>query len=360
MVPPIKQINRKGKMKNIALLFALLLSANAAYASKSRISSLQGARFLKDSQTIFINPAHINELGEYFTAEFGDTSNSGSPKAEGGLLLKKMGGKGGLYLGHMHTNQGRLRDSEGFYLEDNPVELTYGKDTWGSSLYYSKSKVQTSGKSQSTLGTRFGISNESYELFLSLDLWAESKRSDAYYYKMFFPGVNLGFEKNLGDYYLFFESSYTKTRQDITSPITKTGAPVMLNVYEGGIQDLTLSNGKRKVYYGVSLKYDVLSKDIYSNYNFTAPLVIGIENVVIDWLTLRASLTQNFILGYTQSQTLTAPGNKRDTIANNTSAALGASFKFKEFELDGYAAGSTTGDINGNSLLSKASLTYKF
>lgn len=346
-------------MKLLLLLVSAALVSQSAHASKSRLASMSGARFLVDSQTIFINPAHVNKLGEYITVEFGGVNSTDSPKAEGGILLEKFGAKMGLYLGHMHVAQKTVRDSEGFYLEQNPIELVFGNGTWGTSVFYSDDNLRTTNKGQNTLGVRAGVAGQSYEAYVTVDLVGKSFRTLTNRFDTNFPSFNFGLEKKFDNLYGFIEVNRQDTTQDIESPLVKPRADVSLTEYEGGIQDLSLSNDSRTVYYGFSLRYSVLKKDISKKYSFTLPVVIGLEKSVSDWVTFRASLTQNVILGHTQDQTLTAPSNKKDTIANNTAGALGLSFLFQGMQLDATVEGSTSdGKVNGNQLLAAASLTY--
>ncbi|NUM88624.1 MAG: hypothetical protein HUU37_05425 [Bdellovibrionales bacterium] len=331
-----------------------------AEASKARVASLQGARFLRDPQTIFTNPAHIHDLGEYFTAEFGGTANTDSPKAEGGMLLKKAGGKAGIYLGHMNATQSALRDGEGYFVEENPFEVTYGRGVWGASIHYSRNKKNTTNKGQKTLGARFGVAKTNWEVFTSVDVVGEAAKSASSESKLKYPSVNLGGEYQWGDLYLFTEGTYARSRQDMTSPVAKNGVGVDKKVYEAGVQDLSLSTKGRTFYYGASLKYDVLEKDVYSQYNFTVPVVIGLEQAITDWFKARASLTQNLLLGHTKDTTLTAPSDRKDTVANNTSASAGVAFSWKSFDLDAVVTGSTSGEISGNSLFTRAAATYSF
>ncbi len=347
-------------MRNFIFFVLAVLVSGSVEASKARVQSLQGARFLRDPQTVFTNPAHVNDLGEYFTAEFGGTANSDSPKAEGGLLLKKMGGKAGLYLGHMNSTQSALRDSEAYLQEENPFEITYGRGVWGAALNYSRSNKNTTIKGQKTLGARFGLAEKTWEVFTSVDFVGQTRKSASNSSKLKYPAVNLGGEFKAGDLYFFAEGTYARSRQDITSPITKGGAEVDKKVWELGVQDLSLSNKDRTFYYGASLKYDVLEKDVYAQYNFTAPVVIGIEQAVADWFKARASLTQNLLIGYSKDTTLTAPSDRKDTVANNTSASAGVAFTWKGFDLDAVVTGSTSGEISGNSLFTRASATYNF
>jgi hypothetical protein len=345
-------------MRNLLLVAVACLFTLNAHASKARTEALQGAKFLKDPQTIFINPAHVNSLGQYFTAEFGNQStNPSAPKAEGGMLIDAVGGKLGFYLGHMSTMQYRMRAGESYYNEQNPVEVTYGNGVWGASAFYSKSDKNTTAEGQTTAGIRLGAQMDKLEVYATIDAYARSKKNAGAKYKSN-PAVNVGAEYEMGDYYLFGDLTYVKTKQDITG---KTGADYDAKTVEIGAQNhKQFSVAGRTFYFGLSAKYDIFEKQNNSIYTFTLPLVAGMEYDVTDWAVVRGSITQNFLLGHTKDQTAASPLNGKDTITNNTTVAAGAGFKFKGFELDGLLAAASTGAINGSSFLTKAALTYNF
>ena len=93
--------------------------------------------------------------------------------------------------------------------------------------------------------------------------------------------------------------------------------------------------------------------------------VMGLESVVKEWLTLRASIGQNIL-----SESENDDGDTR-SLADSTIVAAGASFVFGDFQVDGMignnSAGGTTdsegtnsGTIRTDSLLSRVSATYRF
>lgn len=331
-------------------------------ASKARLDSLQGAKHLREAQTIFTNPAHLASFGQYLTAEFGGNSNNGEPKAEGGIFFNKLGGTLGLYMGHINPYQKRLRETENYLLENNPVELFFAKDKVGASFYYSRDSLQSSAgdRGQNSVGARVGYAGEKLEGFLTLEIKSDSQKTSIDKYKTEFPSFHAGAEYDLGGIYAFAEANMIRAEADIATPVVRRGADLNLATYQAGFVDRSFSNETTDIYYGLSAKYDLLTKHIFKVYNLTLPVVIGVESSLAEWVSLRASLTQNVLLGYSRDQTAAAPANKRNTVANNTTAALGAGFFVKGFQIDGVAEAGTTGDLNASSLLGRASLTYSF
>ena len=92
------------------------------------------------------------------------------------------------------------------------------------------------------------------------------------------------------------------------------------------------------------------------------PVFAGIEAEATSWMVLRASVTQNFILG-TKKDEIGSTGDS-DTISNNTVVAAGAGLKFNKLLVDGTLAkasgASATGALNSNDLLANAAVTYTF
>lgn len=355
-------------MRNLLILALALGFATEAHASKARVDSLLGARFLKDTQTIFVNPAHVNSLGQFFTAEFGGTGNTSNPKAEGGLLVNKFGGKFGMYVGHMNPMQAILRTGEAYPQEQNPVEAFYGNSVWGASVYYSRNNKETTKEYQRTMGLRVGYDANNLEVYASTDVLATSEKSATQDFKRKFPTITAGAEYAMGDLYFFGEAAWLKSKQDVaafgTAPNNvpaSNDANVDSRIFEVGAQDRSLSAAGRTFYYGASLRHSTFDKVGKKTVSYSLPVVAGIEYELVEWATLRASLAQNFVLGNTKDETLAVPNNDRkDGIANNTTASAGAGLKWKGFVLDGLFAAASTGNFNGSSFLTRAALTYNF
>jgi len=99
-------------VKKLVFVLAVLSVTNPAWASKARLLSLQGAAFLEDTQTIFINPAHVTKLGQYLTFEMGSSSATAATRAEGGFVRKDGDWSYGAYLGHQNDTQSYYRASK--------------------------------------------------------------------------------------------------------------------------------------------------------------------------------------------------------------------------------------------------------
>lgn len=338
-------------MKKIICLATLSLLSTPAFASKARLEALQKAAFLKDVQTTFINPAHVNSIGKLMTVEFGGSTNTAAPKAEGGIFSDALGANMGLYLGHISADQQLLRSVLGGHEnQNNPIEVFYAKNNWGASLAVSNFDDKTAKAKEQSVTARFGIDQDGTEIFATVEALANAENSTDEYTGG--PQLNLGYEKAMGDNYLFANFNWGMAENKV-----KAGGKTDGDVLGGEVG--MLSRRLPNMYYGASLSYAKL-KTTASITALTLPIFIGIEANLNSWAVLRASIVQSVLISSTQDKTATAPANAKIVNKNDTSVAAGLGVKYNKFTLDGVLSASTTGDVNGNAILSQASLTYEF
>ena len=339
-------------MKKFVLVSALsLVAATPAMASKARVQALQKAEFLKDSQTVFENPAHVNSLGKYLTLELGGSANTSAPKAEGGLFTDEFGANMGVYVGHLSPIQQSLRAgataSEG---QNNPVEVFYAKDGWGASVALSNSEDKTTDTKEQYLALRYGIDRDGMEFSGTVEAIAVTETgSDK---TVGAPYITLNFEQEMGTNYFFSKLNWGTGKYEATAGDT--------DVKDIGAEVGILSRKIKNVYYGASLSYAKreIGKDITA---MNLPIFAGVEAELNSWAVVRASVSQSFLLSSVQDKNQTpAPADEAITNKNDTTVAAGIGLKYNNFALDGVVAGSTTGQINGNDVLTQASITYNF
>ena len=338
-------------MKKVLLVLALTLVAGQSHASKARVLSLQYAAFLKDSQTIFVNPAHVNSLGKYLTFEFGGSTNTSAPKAEGGLFMEEFGGKAGVYVGHMSPIQSSIRSgaATASELENNPVEMFYAKDDWGMSLGLSNSENKTTDSKQQYLVARYGMARDGMEFAASAELLStveagNDKTTAA-------PYLTVNFEKEMGTNYLFVNANWGTGKYETLT----TSA----DVKDMGVQVGLLSRKIESIYYGAAISY-AKRETTADNTALRLPIFMGIEKDLNSWSVVRASISQGFLLGSTEDKTQAAPANGTITNANDTTVAAGLGIKYNNFILDGLVSAASTGQVNGSNILTQASMTYTF
>jgi hypothetical protein len=326
-----------------------------AFATKAKLAALQGARFLTDSQLVFQNPAQINHLDNYLTFELGGTSSTSNPKSEGGLFKDMFGGRGGVYLGHMSDDQLAFRAINGFLVEENPVEFFYGKDTWGASVGISNSDKKTTDEEQRSIVARFGIDTGIMEAWANLEIISKSDKVNDEYRGA--PIATVGGEYHMdNNLYVVGSAKYGKIENRIGGVNTDTdiaGAEV-------GILDRSIKNEKASIYYGPKLRWAEVKFGSQKLTVYDLPLYIGMEYNAFSWLVARASVSQNVILGSTKDERVAAPGNKANSISNNTTVATGIGINWNSLMIDATFAGSTTGDLNGNSILANLGVIYNF
>lgn len=337
-------------MKKIICLATLSLLSTPAFASKARLQALQKAVFIKDVQTTFINPAHVNSLTDLLTVEFGGSTNTSSPKAEGGLFTEAFGANMGLYLGHVSAEQQMLRSTLGGHEnQNNPIEVFYAKNNWGASLAVSNYNDKTSKTKEQSVTARFGIDQNGTEIFGTVEAISNAENATDEYTGG--PQVSLGYEKAMGDNYLFANFNWGKAEN-------KTAAATVDGDVLGGEVGM-LSRRLENMYYGASLSYAKL-KTTAAVTALTLPVFIGLEAKLNSWAVVRASIVQSILISSTQDKTVAAPANSKIINKNDTTVAAGLGLKHNNFTLDGVLSASTTGDVNGNAILSQASLTYEF
>lgn len=343
-------------MKQLVFIAALTMILPQAFASKARLDSLQGAIFLKDTQTVFLNPAHLHSLGQYLTFEAGGTGTTGT-KAEGGFLRNDGDVKYGAYLGHMSPFQNAYRASGynlggTFMAQQNPVSLMYGKDDWGVVLDLSNADKKSTSEKETTVGIRFGQQYDDSEYYVSLDLLGNVEAAAN---KMSTTVLGLGYEKASGAWYYGAGLSYAMTKADVGTT-SESGSEALLSL---NATNRSLKTDRADLYYGVGL--DLVDGKVGNSKRsiLRFPLFLGLEHQTNSWLVTRVSVSQPLFISNSKDQISSATADT-DTFANATRVAAGVGIKYQEFVIDGSITAAADGAINGNKILSQAALTYTF
>jgi hypothetical protein len=372
-------------MKKLLVIAAVTLASGGAFASKARLAALGNAEHLVDTQTIFENPADIALWGDWATFEMGTGAFSYSPPAgnagtgalgttnpEGGIVRSAGDARWGAYLGHHSATAAlsRLASINGVGLaiqEENPLEVFYamkGDINWGASLFYSNSDKKATHLKQDSAGLRLGARTAVWDANLSVGLSNNAKDETVGATKEVKgkSGARLG-----GGYYfdtLYVYGSYGMSgfKSSANSVDTKDYDGSQLAV---GVID-TMKKDGTDFFYGVSYHMDSYKQKIGTEQKTEAsylPVVIGIEAEATSWAVLRASITQNLILGSIKDETGIATGaalTDTNTWNNSTTVAAGTGLKFNKFTFDGTLGAATNGVVNTTNLLANASLTYMF
>jgi hypothetical protein len=344
-------------MKAYALLFVALVSAEA-FASKARVNSLLGADHLVDTQTVFTVPSHVQMLNPYMTFEFG-AQGAG---AEGGLMRKVGDGSLMLYLGHQNTTtiaaDSDIRTGNGYLAQNNPIEAVYGFGNMGFGLSVSNVDNDSANTKETTIVGKFGM-NFTKESWMWVHVHALSTAEKAAGTTtdemQAGPYLTGGASFAMGSLRVFGAAEFGQGKQDLAAGTDQDVKTMGINV---GIEDRSLKNDAADIYYGILLDYSKREYEKDEKSAFVLPAFLGIEAPVTSWAIVRASVMQNILVGNTKDET---PATDVEAgIASNTLVAAGLGLKYGNFVLDGSLTAAGTGNINGSSFLSQASITYNF
>ncbi len=344
-------------MKAFALLFAALLSA-PAFASKARINSLLGADHLVDTQTTFIVPSHVQLLNPYMTFEFG-AQGSG---AEGGIMRKVGAGSLMLYLGHQNTTaiaaDDDIRSGNAYLAQNNPIEAIYGFGNMGVGLSLSNVDNDSAKTKETTVVGKFGMNfnNESW-MYAHVHLVSTAEKPNGTQKDEMEAGpyITGGASFAVNSFRFFGNLDFGQGKQDLAGGTDQDVKTIAATV---GVEDRSLKTEAADIYYGIRLGYAKREYEKDERSAFVLPAFLGIEAPVTSWAIVRASVVQNILVGNTKDETPTPDVDSG--IPSNTLVAAGLGLKYGQFILDGSLTAAGTGNINGSSFLSQASITYNF
>lgn len=337
------------------LVIALAIFSQTTFASKARVSALQGANHLVDTQTVFTNPAHINLLSPYMTFEMG----AAGAGAEGGFSRKLDGGNVlAVYLGHDNTND--LRDGTTYIKQRNPVEVIYGMGNMGFSGSVSTTTDKKNNKKETTLVGKFGMTQDNLSIWSNLALLSQADDTTVGSEKKMntAPQLALGGSMDQEDNRFFGSIGYGQYKNEVTAASVTTSSTIKDTSLKLGWLNRSLKNKDADIYYGAELSYGLLDTEGSKKTVTSLPIFMGIEYNMLSWATFRGSVKQNFIIGETKDDAVSS--GDAESVASNTTFAGGLGLKYNQLTLDGSLAASTSGAVNGTAFLTQASVTYNF
>lgn len=356
--------------RNVLVIAGLAVLSTSAFASKARIEALgQGAIFnVKDSRSVFVNPASLNGMGNTIVTEWGDSAaadTAWAPRAEGGFTREMGSFNYGLYMGN---DSSRVSHAAAFLSQTNSLDLMLSGDMgmkWGARLHYADRKDETGAftKKNSALGVGLGVMQGDLGAYLNMDLNDKSTggaaAGDTSKLK---PSFTLGADYMWSGYKFYAE--YTANKQDKTvSNATTTTKDTTILVGAGRTHEI---NPTSRVIYNAMLSMN--TNDVTGTGKTKTnklPVTVALETEATSWLTLRGSISQNVIINDVKNT-----AGKKKTTANTTDVAAGASLNFGKLTLDG-TIGNTPASRAGNAsaeegvlttdnLMTRVGLTYKF
>lgn len=361
-------------------MVAVAMFATSAMASKSRVAALQNSTHLSDKTDVLSKPHSATAHGNWAIFEMGATASatttgtggtvsttaaqpSQGTQAMGGFVKQHGDAAFGAYLGNNSAMVNQLRPST-HLTDENPINFFYGSKagdlSWGAGLAYSNSDKKTGGKqTANTLLASAG--NDMWDANLALLLTNTSSDGVAGSGETKFTGAS---SYNLNGTYHLDGNNCVELTLHSNGGKSETGSTTNYD------RTYTLTkvayNNHSKVdggefYYGVGYQMAADSNKTANNkVEVTSmPFTVGVEADANSWLALRASVTQNVLIGSSKTTTAGTAGDAL-TLSNNTTVAAGAGIKWGKIDLDSTLQGATTGTVNGSSLLANAALTYKF
>jgi hypothetical protein len=365
--------------KHLAFAAGLAVLSAPAFATKARLEALQqtgrASFFLDDSRSVFLNAAKVNTMNNYVVTEWG-TANAAAdaeaaPHAEGGFFRKSSSLAYGLYLGNEYGANNATKTGANMMASDNNMELFVGGDMgvqWGARISYSANEDKPTGgikKTSDTMGLGLGIISGDLEAYANLALKDESKggddADDSYEADM---GTNIGLSYKMKG--MIFHADYDKSAYEMKNAGTKTNDVEETTMTFGVARIHELSKGQT---FFLDLSY-VTSEEKDSTADTKTettalPLTLGFETEANSWLTLRAAVSQNIVIGNEKVK-----GGSDKDIANSTNVSAGATMTWGNLAIDGMigntdgsragTVGTENGALTTDNLMTRVGVTYKF
>lgn len=349
------------------LVVAIMLSTATSFATRSRMSALGESMHIgNDSARLQLNPALIFYVADSVTLESGvaqTTAASGSVTtgAEATLVRTMGDAKLGLVLGHDDRFVAGLRQgASAAFLQQNPVELTYGTKmadlNVAGTLVYSKYNDKKQDQKEDTTLLRLGAVGSNFNASVSLSL-VDKVTSGTSSYKggsNFNAVAGYSIDADLYTYALVGMNGFKNNNG------TTDTADFKSSYYSLGVVHSVKNDGS-EFFYGASLfstKNEESVGDTKES-TLTLPVIVGIEANAASWLVLRGSVTQNVLISDSKEEDATSTTEEFAPGANTTSFAAGAGLKFNKVTIDGSLLAGTQ-SLNANNLLGTVALSYAF
>ncbi len=372
-------------MKKLLLLVMLTSMFGTAHATRSRMNSLgqdnnQGSFYLMDNRNFFRNPANAAKMRNFMVAELANGSASVGNNVEGGYFGEFSSDMAyGVYLGkanvvsNAYTSAVNAFAGTGFLTSDNsnPVNLFLagGADMkWGVNLNYGTSKDETAVKrTYDTIGVGVGIETSGgLQVYINYPIQNEAEGSSATTTdadaKLKTTGWQAGLIYGLNaETTLFLQYSANKSELENMATGTPEADGTDLVIGVGRIYELSPT-----ARFNFDLSYnmgEVETKNSTANGKTKSnmlPINVGLEADAAEWLILRASVKQSFLLGETENT-----AGKKTSVPRDTAVALGGTLHFGKLKIDGNLGGSTGGSgdsslFNATNFFVQAAATYMF
>jgi hypothetical protein len=362
-------------MKQLLVIAVALASVNA-FATRARVNALGNSPHLIDTQTVYGNPADMFFVGgDYVTIETGKTAATSLNDGAEGMVVRSMGdAKMGLSLGHdsdvalqQRSSVAALFPSKVNYLQQNPIELTYGMKTgdmaWAGTFVYSNYKSKTGiNEKEDSMGLRAGLRMGALDAKLGLGLANNYQNdTDGKFKGTLSASIGAGYSMDNLYFNGFFRQAGWKTENAAGTETAK----IDYNTIQANVTSSHKKDGS-EFFYGAGLANSTTKNSVGDSKttSLTLPVWMGLEVDAASWAVLRGSITQTVLINDSKTEAGGTTTAEVSPGANNTVVNVGAGIKFNKITLDGslegLSGGTATQQLNGNTLLGSVGMTYMF
>lgn len=374
--------------KILALVF--VLSSSQAFATKARTTALMNSFHLVDTQTEFSSPYHMFSIPDFVSFESGKTTATSTSDNAEALTKFSLNDSSKLLvaIGHkdetVQSQRRFLNAAAGttYVSQQNPVEVIYGiKDSsgqiWSIGGYYSQFKDKIADNNEGSAGLRLAASHGDFKWKLNLGITNKVQNTtDGTFTNQ--PYGNLGLRYQTDSHNKFaFDYTTWKVKMDAVNG-TETQSHDYQNIKLQYVN--TVAQDGNDLFFGISIDSTDLKNKINDKKltRLALPVWMGFEYNANEMFTLRGSIKQtlfaqskdeNGYAAYSADGAFGGPNTEMAAEPNNTEVAVGLGWKFNKLIIDGTLAGlvnkaSTPGtgaqQVNSNSLLAQAGVTYNF
>ena len=359
-------------MKKLTFILSLFFVSNS-FASFTRMAAVGNSPHISDESQI-IDKADVGlNYGEFAAFHWGSaTTGTTVPtyNAQGGFLRKTENSAWGFYLGNNYANlnQTRTESTTAASLDvltvENPINFYWGTKAgdfaYGLGFLYSSSANLTTKSSQAVMGASFGFTYGAWDGALLLVPTNTAKNDNSAGNEVALAGkspMNLFIRYTADTLYVYVNQITNGYKTTKASAVLKDTSSS--NMILGFVQSHPFDGGANQWFYGLSYN-SLVEKDngtsVVNTTTIRAPMIIGAEANATDWLTLRGSITENFLIGSTK------PVSSDDTgVRGNNTVAAGCSLKFNKWTIDGTFSDVTNANLGLDSkFITDVSMTYMF
>jgi hypothetical protein len=382
--------------KQILLATAAVLVSGSVFATKARMQALgqnaDGSWLLDDTRNVFYNTSSLNGMKDYVVVESGTVGAADSenaPSAEGGFFRSHGDLSYGAYMGRTGADNAAtaygteataasatVAAEAGAQAAGDQLDLFISGDMgveWGARLSYanaSDEKTNAHEVTRSSLGLGLGMTMGDLSTSLNLDISDKTEGGST--------NANSTWEADLGmdlnvDYRMgsnTFHLGYDKSgfENTLAGTLEAEGSYSVVELGWGRVMEVSsTSRWFTQAMYTMQTR-EVTDKNGGTNTSETKstmlPVTIGFESDATSWLTLRGSISQNVLIGSTETETTGATTNGKSVSDVDTTAVnLGASLNFGKLMVDGVIGtdGSTnTGRLNLDQVMTRVGVHYWF